>query len=77
VLVQGVPQLGDHGGQCRAGDERIRPDAIADELLGDHVRALAQQQLEQAEGLGADAAVLSVAQELPRPPIENEVAECD
>jgi hypothetical protein len=38
---------------------------------------LAQQQVQQVEGLGTEANLLAQAKELPAPPVEREIAEQD
>ena len=45
-------------GQRRLRDERAGPEPVADPLAGDDVGPLVEQQLQQLEGLGAEAALL-------------------
>ena len=75
ALVEGGPDLGHDGRQRRLGDERARPQAVADALAGDHVGPLVEQQLQQLEGLGAEVALLFPAPELAGPAVEDEIAE--
>jgi len=75
VVVQGRADLADYRGQGRARDGRARPEAVVDRLLRHHVGPVAEQQLQELEGLGAEVALLLSPPELTGAGVEDKVAE--
>jgi hypothetical protein len=72
-----VADLGDQVREVGLRDERVRPELLLEDGLGEHLRPLQRERLEQLERLGRKMDVPALTDELPGIGVENERPEAN
>jgi hypothetical protein len=75
-VAQGAPERGHEPGQAGLGDERVRPQSIADLRLRERARTLRDEEFQELKSLRGEVDLLAATKQLPGLRVQRQVTKC-